>query len=399
MTRAILLAIVCAAGCARASAPSTHVPAAPDEAIASATDTRSEVPPEPEPEPALAPEPAGPPPASSEPPGPAIEDELLAPLTDEELRVLQASPQDEAPEHRGGVTPDRAGKHYVAGNEKTLHAFYSSIVGIGGGYVGVGSDQAYLLIGWARPEIAWLTDYDPDVVDVHEIYRLCILASATPEELLLLWDKPARARIEALVDSEHQGRRAKHLKALWLRNRGWISRRLLSQRDKLREAGIPSWLTDQETFDYVRRMLEAKRVRPLVANLLDEKGIAGVAESARTLGVPIRVLYLSNAEEYWPKYTARFRSNVAALPFSEDALVLRTLLIWDVNEDYRYNVQRAENFLAWLGRPFVRNVYDVVHARPKPTRDAVNFFETEGDPDTSPAARRAQKAAAAPTRG
>ena len=74
--------------------------------------------------------------------------------------------------------------------------------------------------------------------------------------------------------------------------------------------------------------------------------------------------------------------------------MLRTLLIWDVNEDYRYNVQSVDNYLAWLARPFVRNVYDVVHARPTPAQDTINFFETEGDPDDSPAARRTQKAAA-----
>src|SRR5690606_26050555 len=128
---------------------------------------------------------------------------------------------DEPPERRGGVTRDREGKHYVAGNEKTLHAFYSSIADVGGGYVGVGSDQAYLLIGWARPEIAWLTDYDPDVIDVHEIYRLCILASETPEEMLALWDKTARPQLHALVDAEHEGPRAKRLKGLYGRNRGW----------------------------------------------------------------------------------------------------------------------------------------------------------------------------------
>ena len=398
MTRAILLAVVCVSGCARASAPPSAVPHEP--AIAREPAPRA-APVPPAPAPFAVVEPAASPTAQAEAPGPAIEDELLAPLSDDEARILFGSPSDEPPERRGGVTPDRLDKHYIAGNEKTLHAFYSSIVGIGGGYVGVGSDQAYLLIGWARPEIAWLTDYDPDVVDVHEIYRLCILASDTPDDMLGLWDKAGRPRVEALIDAEHEGRKAKRLKALYGRNRGWIARRLLAQRDRLREATIPSWLTDPETYDYVRRMLQARRVRPVLANLLDAKGITGVAETARTLGVPIRVLYLSNAEEYWPKYTARYRANLAALPFAPEALVLRTLLIWDVNEDYRYNVQRADNYLGWLARPFVRNVYDVVHARPNPTRDAVNFFETEGDPDASPAARRAEKAAAEqkPARG
>jgi hypothetical protein len=390
MTRAILLTLVCAAGCARAGARPTATPSAP--AIASAPPQR--VTPAPvEPEPVAELEPAAPVSAPVAP-APAIEDELLAPLSDEDVRVLFGSASDAPPERRGGVTSDRLDKHYIAGNEKTLHAFYSSIAGIGGGYVGVGSDQAYLLIGWARPEIAWLTDYDPDVVDVHEIYRLCILASETPEDMLSLWDKAARPRVHALVEAEHEGRQAKRLEALYGRNRGWIARRLLAQRDRLREAAVPSWLTDQETYDYVRRMLQARRVRPVLANLLDARGIAGVADTARALGVPIRVMYLSNAEEYWPKYTSRYRANLAALPFAEDAVVLRTLLIWDVNEDYRYNVQRAANYLGWLARPFVRNVYDVVHARPKPTKEAVNFFETEGDPDASPAARRAQKAAA-----
>lgn len=390
MTRAILLAISCLVGCARP----TVAPSSPSSTGSAAIAPRREPGPEERPTElpvAVAPE-AVPPAPEIAPPIDAAE-ALLRPLSEAEADLLFASPQDEPPERRGGVTAERFDKHYIAGNEKALHAFYASIVGIGGGYLGVGSDQAYLLMGWARPEIAWLADYDPDVVDVHEIYRLCILASETPDELLLLWDKPGRVRVHGLIDAEHPNARGRHLKGLYGRNRGWINRRLVAQRARLRELDLPSWLTDQASYDYVRGMLEARRVRPLLANLLDARGIAGVGETARALGVPIRVLYLSNAEEYWPRYTARFRENLAALPFDGDAVVLRTLLIWDVNEDYRYNVQRADNYLSWLQRGFVKNVYDVVHDRPQPSKDALNFFETSGDPDRSPAFRRQQNAA------
>ena len=314
----------------------------------------------------------------------------LLPLSAAQATIFAGSPQDPATELRLGVTKARHGKHYLAGNEKTLQAFYPHIREIGGGYVGVGSDQAYLLIGWMRPEVAWFIDYDQDVVDVHAVYRVLFEHAETPAELLALWTVDQKKHVAELILVAHPGDRGKHLRRLYLVNRGWIHRRLQAVTKRLVAAKVPSYLNDQATFDYVRSFLEAGRVRPLLANLLNETGFRGVAEAADKMGVAINVLYLSNAEEYWKQYPQVFRDNVAALPFADNAKILRTLLIWNVNEDYRYNVQPARNYLEWLAKPYTTNVYDIVYKRGQPDPAIINFFETDESPEASPAAARSK---------
>lgn len=368
------------AACAKSpqQQPTTTPPTAASEPAAVDTPTPTEPTPEvatPEPEPEPQPDPVGP--------------AQIRPLTPSKLAIFEASPEDEPVEVRLGVTKERHGKHYLAGNEKTPQAFYPHIKGVGGGYVGVGSDQAYLLMGWARPEVAWLIDYDRDVVDIHAVYKLFFEHADTPAELLALFDDEHKQRATDLIRAEHEGERGDHLATLYRQNRGWIRRRLKGLSRRLAKANVPSVFDDQETYDYVRSLLEAGRVRPLLANLLEDGGVKGVADAAKRMDVTVRVLYLSNAEEYWKAYPQTFRDNIAALPFHDRATVLRTLLIWDVNQDYRYNIQPARNFLEWLAQPYTGNVYDIVYDRGTPDPAVINVSETDKPPEESPAARRA----------
>jgi hypothetical protein len=333
-------------------------------------------------------------PTPAEPVEPTPDPTARGPLTAAQLEILLGTAEDGAPEHRGGVTSVREDKHYLAGNERSPHAFYPLVKDVGGGYVGVGTDQAYLFMSWARPEIAWLVDYDPAVIEVHELYRLFFAAAATPEEFVALWDKPAREQALAVIVAAHDERKVKILRRWYLGYRGWIHRRLVSVTRNMQKAEVPSYLTDQEHYDFVKQMLEQRRVRPMVVNLLERKGLEGVGKAAQALGVPIRLLYLSNAEEYWPRYPKGYRELMAGLPFHADALVLRTLLIWNVNTDYRYNVQPASNYVQWLAQPYIDDVYDITHARPKAQVEGINFFETAEDPEQSPSAKRWHKAQA-----
>ena len=289
------------------------------------------------------------------------------------------------------MTKEQENRHYLAGNEWTLEVYYPIVKDLGGGFVGVGTDQAYLFMTWAKPEIMWLVDYDPAVQEVHELYRLFFAAAETPEEFLALWDKPARDEALAVIDAAHDERRAKALRRWYLGYRGWIHRRLARVARHMEKVDVPTFLTDQEHYEFAQQMLEQRRVRPLLVNLLERKGLRGVSKASEELGVPIRLLYLSNAEEYWPRYPKLYREMMAAMPFTDDALVLRTLLIWKVNKDYRYNVQPVANYLQWLAKPYVDDVYDITHARPKAEPEGINFFETTGDPEDSPSAKRYRK--------
>ena len=75
-----------------------------------------------------------------------------------------------------------------------------------------------------------------------------------------------------------------------------------------------------------------------------------LAKACEELGVPIRVLYMSNAEEYF-KYTPDFRANVASLPIDDaNAVVLRTIYSkkWVHADLWAYQVQPLVDFRARL---------------------------------------------------
>lgn len=305
-----------------------------------------------------------------------------APSEAERLATFWGSPEDDAPEHRGGIAPEHENGHYIHGNERDLHVFQPAIAGLGGGYVGVGSDQAYLFIEWARVELAWFVDYDPMVVDVHELHRLFFLHAEDPEAYMDLWSISGRDVALGLVARNHEGTRAQRLRTLYVLDSAIVLQRLELVSRSMRKAEVACYLTSQASYDFVRGLLRQRRVRPMLVNLLDARGLKGVAESAKALGVPINVLYLSNAEQYWGLYTEQYRANVAALPFGPDALLLRTLATGEKN------VQAADNYLRWLAAPYIGNVYQIVERRGMGGEALAELTEVWGEPEDSAAGRR-----------
>jgi len=74
--------------------------------------------------------------------------------------------------------------------------------------------------------------------------------------------------------------------------------------------------------------------------------------------------------------------------------VLRTLLSWQANQDYRYNAQPVKNYQQWLASPAVRSIYDVVR-RKATIEPGINFFETTELPDDELVRRRQERRARA----
>jgi len=331
-------------------------------------------------------------PASEPEPEPATKLESLrvvsdGPLTAAQRAILFGSPEDDVPQKRDGILGMHEEEHYITGNERTLDLWHPHIADVGGGYLGVGTDQGYLLVDWARSDVAWFVDYDAEVQVVHELYRRFFMGAATPAEFLVLWSKDGRASAQALLEAETEPARAKQLVLAYTTYRAEIDKRLGKVEQRMRKVELPCYLTDFERYQHMRTMLEEGRIRPMLANLLDDEAVAGIAEAARTLEVPIRVLYLSNAEQYWRRYDPQYRTNIAALPLADDAVLLRTLLRVSIDKDFHYNVQPAKNYVQWLQAPYVRNVYDIT-GRPEYVKGVLSFFRSEGDPEATPLYRR-----------
>lgn len=314
----------------------------------------------------------------------------VEPLTPAQKQTFWGSAEDPGAAKLLGITEAFEGRHYTTGDEWHAELWLPHIKDLGGGYMGVGSDQAYLYIGWARPDYAWLTDYDPLVVDLHAVYRAFFQEAETPEAFVAMWAANQKNQALDRLDHHYAGH-AKHklYREIYIRNRGNIHYRLTLLRKSMQKAKVASYLNDAATYTYVRDMVKAERIRPLVCNLLADKCIQAVASTARLLDVPMRVVYLSNAEEYWP-YSKQFRANMTALPFDDKSRVLRTLSSFSINKDYRYNVQPGLLYQAWLQQPKLKGVRQMVKRRKLEGPEDVEISVTDTDP-TAVKAKKAKK--------
>ncbi len=316
--------------------------------------------------------------------------ETVAPFSPQQRAILQAIPEDPAPKVLLGQAPGLENKHYVVGNEWHLYLYGDKLKDLGGAYMGVGSDQSYLLMGLQRPTVAFLTDYDDVVVAVHSLYMAFFEQAATRQEFLDLWQQPNVARaIEVLNQRLPSTADKKGLTRLYRVARAKIAKRLDRVAKTFAANKVRSFVSDDETYTYLRNLVSGGRVRALRVDLLAKQGVVGVAEAARQLGVPLKVVYLSNAENYWV-YSAQYRQNIAQLPVDPAAWLVRTVSTWNHNFDYIYNLQPMANYLTWLNKPWVSRYRDFIALgvpQPKEFRLAVS----QPDPEQAERARAARR--------
>lgn len=285
-----------------------------------------------------------------------------------QLKIFWGSDEDPKPAKR------RVNAHFWAGNERELYIFYRDLKDLGGGYVGVGSDQCYLFLGWMKARFAWCIDYDDKVVLIHRVHQAFLRRARTPRAYLALWKrrqlKAATALLERAYATDPQ--RQVILK-VFRRARASVYTRLYRLSVFMKRARTPSYVSDQGQYDFVRKRVLARRARPMLGNLLATRALRGIGRAAGRLGVTIRVLYLSNAEQYWRRYPTAFRDNIRALPFDQQSLVLRTFGKSRAKNLYTYQRQAAHGYLLYLQLPSFRRVYDI-HYHKVMRRRSVRFF-------------------------
>ena len=236
-----------------------------------------------------------------------------------------------------------------------------AIEGRGGVYVGVGSEQNYVLAGWARPEVLVLMDFDQVIADLHRAYGAFFQAAKDAAELIDLWRPENEARALALLTAAYPDERVQRgvLRAYRI-GRPAIPGRLEKLQRLLRAAGAPSFLDDPAHYAYLAGLWRAGRVFPVRGDLTADQALRDVAAAARKSALPVRVLYLSNAEKYFP-YGPDFKRSVAALPFDERSLVLRTAA--RRLGHYFYIAQSGRDFQGFLRRPGIQTVYQIARLR------------------------------------
>ncbi len=216
---------------------------------------------------------------------------------------------------------------YLTSNEALQYVWRKGITNLGGGYVGIGADQSYSFIAQAKSEWAWLFDYDPEVVRIHYMLRAVIKQAPDRKAFRAAFtQKQAAQTVEwikaSLADNPDE---VEPTVKLYKRSRIKLWKDYTRQSKAKRWVKGFGWLQTEANYQYIRTLYEQGRIRMLKGNMLTDVAMPSIAKAARALNVPIRLYYVSNAEEQWKQLPTQYRKNVAGLPFDEDTVVLRTL--------------------------------------------------------------------------
>lgn len=283
------------------------------------------------------------------------------PLTDAQKAIFMGVPEDQPPEKLDATREDLEGRHYLTCDEIWLDKWYQQLKDMGRVYTGVGTDQGYTFISWMKPKLAFMTDYDPWVKRVHQIYAVFFEKAETIEAFLDLWQHKNRKSSVALLMEKLPGTEAERKRTVFVFQK-WadrIHRRLRRVKGWMTERKVPSFVSDEASYTWTRQFVLDGRVRPVLCNLLDKGCFEGIGAALKQLDVPLGVLYTSNAEGYW-SYRDQFRANMNAQFVDEKSLLIRTLASKKRNGDYRYNTQTFPSFQAWLKEDWVKSVNLIV---------------------------------------
>ncbi|MDJ0763581.1 MAG: hypothetical protein QNJ97_11395 [Myxococcota bacterium] len=286
-------------------------------------------------------------------------------------RVFGSLPSDPKPAR---LTKD---SHYWVSDEQRHDLFQEAIKYKGGIYIGLGTDQNYLMAAWSRPEILVLFDFDQMVVDLHYAFRAIFLSSSTLQVFIERWSAKQQVETERLIRAAYQNRGpefSKDVLRAFKKGRKPIHARLKRVKKLYQQLSVTTYLTDEKQYRFLVSLFETGRVFPVRGDLTAKTTMKAIASAVRKIGLTVQVLYLSNAEQYF-KYTNDFKENMLALPFDNRSVVIRTAATGDSKTPdrmYEYIFQTGENFHSWLEHPRTRSVWRITGAASRDRRTGVS---------------------------
>jgi len=233
------------------------------------------------------------------------------------------------PEHQKGghaMMSCRDPVSYVLPNEKHMWGWRRYVENLGGGYVGVASDQNYNLAALARSEWVWLMDYDPNVVRLHRVVRVALLESPTARDFAARFSPAAKtAMLDAIAKEYATSPELPLLKQFYLSYASRLSAYYEGALQPNPKDSAWGWLVHDDQYQWIRRLTQQGRIIPIGGDMLGKKTMRNIGEAARRLGIPIRIYYTSNAPLSWGGMLSRdYKDNVRALPMDEDSVVVAT---------------------------------------------------------------------------
>lgn len=268
------------------------------------------------------------------------------PLSDAARKIVQATQSEKLPE------PTWA--RFVMSNEWRHDVVFPKLHELGGVYVGVATDQNYTMAAAARAQLLVTMDYDADVVYTHRIYHHFIQASPTADELRSYYQEANTGKAIALLQSVASSpQEAAQLVKIYQRYRQRLAMYLHQVAHVRVGDRRPTWLGDPAAYSYIRAMVQGGRVMAVQGDLNGTVALRSIGDTARALGLPVRVVYTSNAEGFF-RYTQAFKDNLASLPHDEKTVVLRTYkrgMFAPEGDLWHYNLHKMDDFLARIATP------------------------------------------------
>jgi hypothetical protein len=255
-----------------------------------------------------------------------------------------------------------------------LICFCPHVKDIKGGYFGVGSIQNFTLASWADSEYIWLMDFTRVVVATNKIHAAFLKNTNTPAEHRALWERKNEKKAYEIIEKEIKDDDLKFIKQSYRKASPYL---MISFKtiDKLtKKRNYTTWLQDQKYFDRLKNLAMNNRIRALRGDLNGNITVKGIAEAATKMNVPMRILYYSNAEEYFGRqfggYKESFRKNFGLMPVDDTGFTVRTIsfskskFVWaddshlSTDRGFHYTLMSAKSFVNALNAPGKLNVTD-----------------------------------------
>jgi hypothetical protein len=227
---------------------------------------------------------------------------------------------------------------YFTPNESQNYQFAPYIRNLGGGYAGVAADANYSYIAAARSRFVWLFDFDVNINALHRIIRAMVLESPTVAEFLQKFEKKNNKLALEILEKYYKDRDdLDFIQQVYRNNFASLSKHYKASAAPDKKQGEFGWLRFAENYRYIRLLYTQDRITIVPGDMLKDKSMRSIGKSARALGVPIRVYYPSNAEEFW-NYTyndSNYKKNILSLPFDEASITFRSVHEYPWHPTYR----------------------------------------------------------------
>ncbi len=300
--------------------------------------------------------------------------------------------------------------HYWVSNENAHYVWYPYIKDQGGVFSGVGTDQIYLLAGWANASIIIPMDFDKQIRNLHFAYGAAFMASETIDEFRTYWKAENAEKMRAALDKyfpteadaamkawkigakEVNGRFNRVVKkyrslTTQLQDLAKTDPKQYANNAKIFTYEIPTFLTDSTQYNRIRTLWLNHRVFPICGDLTGDTAMTDIAKALKDSGLKMKFLYPSNAEHYF-EYGANFRRNIIDMPFEENGMILRTrqmsFLGLPEEGDYHYNMQSPANFKLWLQTTRIKEQKEMLRKRTATSTTGLSYFEYEPTPSKKP---------------